>query len=332
MVVTNCVIRNNQAFTGGHGVWMQGTGGSTAILANCSVYWNLGRGIYMVNASIVKNCVISNNFSGGIATGPTGMPLITNCVVITNICNGDGGGIYLLYGIIANCQIIANQMTNTAGNTYGGGVSIHNSYTAVILNSEIRNNFSAYMGGGIKLPGVTATMRNCLIAGNVAQSGGGGVYIYGAGNTLENCTIVSNRTLDTRGGGIYNACTNWMANSILYFNVVASGSGSNFYNSSGYPGSAGYCIYSNCCLSPALTGETTNYSVNNVTNDPQLVSRESGNFRLLPASPCINSGVNRDWMNGAVDLDSHSRLDHYSRIVDMGCFEYLPGGSMYSGF
>jgi hypothetical protein len=37
-------------------------------------------------------------------------------------------------------------------------------------------------------------------------------------------------------------------------------------------------------------------------------------------------------MDGAVDLDGHQRLDPYSRIVDMGCYEYLPSGSMYSGF
>jgi hypothetical protein len=34
-------------------------------------------------------------------------------------------------------------------------------------------------------------------------------------------------------------------------------------------------------------------------------------------------------MSGALDLDGRSRIDRFSGIVDMGCYEYLPGGSMY---
>jgi hypothetical protein len=88
-------------------------------------------------------------------------------------------------------------------------------------------------------------------------------------------------------------------------------------------------VASNCCLSPELTGDTTNYSVNNVTNAPQLVSKESGDYRLRQNSPCINTGVNRDWMNNSADLDGHCRVDRFSGIVDMGCYEYLPAGGMY---
>jgi len=35
-------------------------------------------------------------------------------------------------------------------------------------------------------------------------------------------------------------------------------------------------------------------------------------------------------MNGAFDLDGHSRIDRFSGVVDMGCYEYLPAGTMYS--
>jgi hypothetical protein len=35
-------------------------------------------------------------------------------------------------------------------------------------------------------------------------------------------------------------------------------------------------------------------------------------------------------MTDAVDLDSRHRLDPFSRIVDMGCFEYLPAGMLIS--
>jgi len=35
-------------------------------------------------------------------------------------------------------------------------------------------------------------------------------------------------------------------------------------------------------------------------------------------------------MTGAVDLDGHSRIDRFSGVVDMGCYEYLPQGFMFS--
>jgi hypothetical protein len=55
----------------------------------------------------------------------------------------------------------------------------------------------------------------------------------------------------------------------------------------------------------------------------------SGDYHLAQGSPCINSGTNCGWMTGAFDLDGHYRLDRYSGLVDMGCYEYIPAGTMY---
>jgi len=49
---------------------------------------------------------------------------------------------------------------------------------------------------------------------------------------------------------------------------------------------------------------------------------------LAQSSPCINSGTNEYWMN--LDLDGRSRIDRFSGMVDMGCYEYLPAGIMFS--
>jgi len=35
-------------------------------------------------------------------------------------------------------------------------------------------------------------------------------------------------------------------------------------------------------------------------------------------------------MTSAADLGGHSRIDRFFGIVDMGCYEYLPQGTMYS--
>ena len=344
ILVTNCVMRNNWAFksgsaSGGGGVLMSSSGGS-AILANCSVYWNesaCAGGITMIGPSIAKNCVISNNFTylatsdgggGGIkayADSLAESPLITNCVIITNISNYDGGGIYMRYGKIANCRIIGNQMTNSV--RYAGGVYVY--LGGLILNSEIRDNFSKYYAGGVHLNSAT-TMRNCLIAGNVAANYGGGVFLDNTtASMLENCTIVSNSLITmASGGGISMGrnVTNMVANCIIYFNTVPSGTFSNYHHASSCFGS-----YSNCCLAPALTDVSTNYSTNNITFDPQFAGKDAADWRLKKESDCVNAGVNRnDWMANALDLDGHRRIDRYSGIVDMGCYEYLFSGTIYT--
>jgi hypothetical protein len=61
-----------------------------------------------------------------------------------------------------------------------------------------------------------------------------------------------------------------------------------------------------------------------------FMNTNAGNYRLSQNSPCINAGLNQAWMDNASDLDgAHRRIDSFSHIVDMGCYEYLPSGSMY---
>ncbi len=83
---------------------------------------------------------------------------------------------------------------------------------------------------------------------------------------------------------------------------------------------------SNSCMAPA---PPENYGLNNINYDPQFVNFISGNYRLGAASPCVNTGTNQAWMPDALDLDGHSRLDRFSRLADMGCYEFVTVGTMY---
>jgi hypothetical protein len=149
-------------------------------------------------------------------------------------------------------------------------------------------------------------------------------YYTTATGTIDNCTIVQNYA-SSKGGGVYCAggqgsvCIGAINNTIIYSNNCASGP--NWYKD-GVTGLG----FTNCCTTPTndLPGS------GNITNDPAFVGYAAGNYRLAISSPCINAGTNLSWMSGATDLDGHSRLDHYSRIVDMGCYEYLNSGSIYS--
>jgi hypothetical protein len=166
-------------------------------------------------------------------------------------------------------------------------------------------------GGGVN----NAACTNCLIVGNYAKHDGGGA----SGGSLINCTVVNNAA-GGGGGGVYNG---QMWNSIIYFNTAGWGSTyNNWYKDSSI-------AFTNCCTMPT---NSAGWAVGNITNNPMLADTNSGNYRLTSASPCINAGTNEPWMNGAVDLDGHHRIDIFSGMVDMGCYEYLPAGSMYRGF
>jgi len=59
----------------------------------------------------------------------------------------------------------------------------------------------------------------------------------------------------------------------------------------------------------------------NISDDPQFI--EVG-YRLSANSPCIDTGMNEDWMWDAVDLDGNDRVwrGSVSWTVDIGAYEY----------
>ena len=85
------------------------------------------------------------------------------------------------------------------------------------------------------------------------------------------------------------------------------------------------------CSDTAETGD------GNVGADPLFIANGSdygtnlvpGNYRLQANSPGVNTGTNVSWMNTAVDLDGKPRI-RYGR-VDMGCYETIYRGTIFSG-
>ena len=82
--------------------------------------------------------------------------------------------------------------------------------------------------------------------------------------------------------------------------------------------------FTNCC-SPGLSGQ------GNIATYPNFVDMVNSNYRLQKGSPCINAGLNLDWMAGSKDLDGHPRLDRLNGIVDIGAYEYLSHVTIFTG-
>lgn len=125
---------------------------------------------------------------------------------------------------------------------------------------------------------------------------GGGAYF----SLLENCTVVRNT-----GGGNY---AGELDNCIYYYNSPNNSS-------------PAICNYS--CTTPLRSGP------GNITNEPAFVDWTNGNFRLLPASACIDAGANAYAQIGEIDLDGQPRI--LGPSVDMGAYEGLGVGAQIGG-
>jgi hypothetical protein len=308
---------------GGGGIHLQKGTVSNCIITACVITNEVvrymgGGGIYVYCGTVV-DCVVSNNRAETSVGG--------GIVACYNSYIGSGPGIQS----IVNCRVV-NNYSGTRGDqgTSGGGIGVINSQTVisncVILANSIATWDTSYARGsgiGVYLgnaPTSTVIVRNCLIAYN---SGINGAFahppFFGGYSIMENCTIVSNNNVGC-SWHYYNPqppyCTSMVANTIIYSNQLGNWERD----------SVATVSFTNCCTTPTNNLPGTN----NIASDPAFVNQNAGDFHLAQGSPCINSGLNQSWMNGTFDLDGHSRLDHFSRLVDMGCYEYLPSGMMIS--
>jgi len=272
-----------------------------------------------LTAGTLRNCLVTGNVTtnwaenggGGVSANGV-LCMITNCDIIGNYSYDRGGGAFLNGGAqMWNCRV----MHNEARGVMGGGVALAGG--SYLFNSSIISNTAATgcNGGGVGMR-EQGVLRNCLIMANTsASSYGGGIGTWGGdGNTIvENCTVVTNT-----GRGIYKGWwtrTTHFRNTIVYDNTVGQ-----FSDTSG-----GYYSFTNCCIPQAgLIGS------GNITNkNPEFAEAPGRNYRLTARSPCVNSGLNQPWMDGNMDFDNLSRLDRFSGMVDIGCFEYHPRGVMF---
>lgn len=329
-LLTNCTIQANLAGSGGGGGVLCNGG---AVIRNCvisgnSATNNAGGGVYFyapagVGSATILDSIISNNLSGYYAGGVyADACTVSNCTIVDNILtlNGGGGVVMAGYGIMRNCTIAGNIATNANG----GGVYFRGAGT--IENCTIRDNTATGFGGGVTLYEKNCIVRNCLIVMNRSTGNGGGIiFSYGAAggtNQFQNCTIASNTAVGACGGLYLTSMagvTNYVENTIVYFNVGATYS--NWYGAGAYS-------FTNSCMAP-----TNNHNGSgNIGADPLFVGLSSSNYHLTVRSPCINAGVYRDWMTNAVDLDGCARINQrYSGIVDMGAYEFLNQGAIFTG-
>ncbi len=214
---------------------------------------------------------------------------------------------------VSHAAAVLDGFTITGGydTDYGGGVWNNGTVQHCILTGN-----TGYRGGGAYNSGL---MQKCLVYGNTSSFRGGGIWndglvltcviadntaLYGGGvwnnSLILNATVAKNQSTLGPVGGLFN-----------YFGVVrnciiqANGNGD-------YGEQAGSYAPQYSCA-PGLFGE------GNLAANPSFADPDRGDFRLQASSPCVNAGINQEWMMGASDLDGDPRI--LDGRVDMGAYE-----------
>ena len=238
--------------------------------------------------------------------------------------------------------IEGNIITGGGGfNSYvGGGIAVLYS-DAIIRSNVIRNNHAGH-GAGITAGGNTVTIEQNIISGNSAighdVATGGGILLR-AGIIRYNL-IIDNQasSLYREGGGIQAygpvLTIRYIYNNTIVGNSAGDGGGLHFY----IPEEAEDVLYKNniIAFNPYGGGvhvvspysDSTNWDYNlifgnedydyegiipgehDIQEDPLFVDRFSGDYHLLPNSPCIDAG------------DPDFPLDPDSTRADIGAYYF----------
>ena len=258
-----------------------------------------------------------------------GSPLIWGNVIENNRNDNFGAGIYARE---SGAVIRGNIVHGNSVCAFGGGILAQNLDTThqrqVVIESNVvtANAAGGCMNdegdcGGICMaaPGV---VRYNLIVGNSAlrlvwQAEAGGLYANAARTQVYNNTIVGNTAWGSlpsrhgKGGGLYTTSHSpdgdgFIKNNIIAFNPL--GNGVHAY----VPDSASRFVWD---YNLVFGNDSLDYvglepGPHDIQADPLFVDRFSGDYRLLPNSPCIDAG------------DPTMPLDPDSTRADIGAYYF----------
>jgi CSLREA domain-containing protein len=209
----------------------------------------------------------------------------------------NGGGVYIVGGLLGGSLTVTSSMVRVNTARYGGGIFSYQAPVSIEGSSVYSNQalYSGGGGGGIFINGSSLTAWNSSIGSNSANAFGGGVYLVGATATLNNVTLAgsfadSDADGFGSGGGIaLGSSSAILSNSVLinqinspagsYANDFSCGSSTVTSNGFNIVNAPGACVTSGAVLevAPFLAG----FALNGGLTVTQLPN---------PGSPAIGAG------------------------------------------
>lgn len=218
----------------------------------------------------------------------SGTPRIEDCLFWDNETDGgtgNGGGIFNFDGspTVVHCTFRANEGEGISS----GGITVASS-------SFIGHEFGIHAGFG------EVRVANCLFLDNTL---GAQVANYTAVTVITNSTFTRN----SEGLRLVGDSLPVVANCIFWDNAPPGEDPTEVSQISG----AVNVTYS---LIQGL--DTFASGAGNIDGDPLFVDPDGGDFRLRPASPCIDAGSNPAFMKAVGPIGLTTDLDGYVRFVD----------------
>ncbi len=286
-----------------------------------------GGGIRCLHSSpTIRNCIITNNVSGGRGTvycGNYSSPTIISCTITNNVATaGYGAGICCWdYSspTILNCIITGNAARSRG--RHGGGVCCWNHSNAIVANCFVSGNSADHRGGGLYAYWSTPTFVSCTVVGNRALEGGGIGSFRESNPIVANCVVWDNRAPEGPQLALINTLRVWGVSIPTEMTVL-------FSDIQG--GQSTACVDNACTLhwGQGNIDADPNFAHPGFWNDANTPADPNddffvtGDFHLIPASPAVNSADNGSVPPGSNnDLDGEERI--FADIVDMGADEVI---------
>jgi hypothetical protein len=230
------------------------------------------RCVYLADGASLSGFTLTNgatqtngDYSGGGVCCQSASAVVSNCVVVGNSADWEGGGV--CGGTLDNCTLATNSASCFGGGAAGG-----------TLNNCTLTGNSADIGGGAQ----GGTLNNCVVVRNSAWGGGGGV----AGGTLNNCTLTGN-SVGNRGGG---ACESTLNNCTL--------TGNNAW----FGGGAEACTLNNCTLTgnsaSGYGGGADSGTLNNCRLTANSANAGGGGASYATLNCCVITGNSAEYDGG----------------------------------
>ncbi len=294
---------NNVRFNGNHaedGGAIQNWDGSSPQITNCTFSLNAAaRGGGIQNhggcSPSIRQCIFNENVaveSGGAVFSYGGSPSFTDCIFTQNNAI-DGGALYgtSLFPPIAPFDACLQRITdcifyqNTANE--GGAISSYNTHLRIANSVFDRNEAviaSVLSSYAVTAYGCDASLINCTLWENYRDQNP--VITYDSfGQSYPSQVVVSNCILWNGGNEIGNNDSSNIA--VTYSDILG-----------GYPGNG------------------------NISGTPMFSDPASGDFRLMPSSPCINAGSSAAAMNAGIIEDWEGDPRIIGGGVDIGADEW----------
>lgn len=146
-LVTNCILSHNHGDWDGGGAYLYYGGSVVNSLLQTNKTDGDGGGIACYFGGTVERCRILDNYASENSSCGGGVSIvrgdsIKDSLIISNYCNGYGGGVAIeTTGVIANCTILYNEADENGSSVDFQGGGVYGTRGGVIINCIIQSNY-----------------------------------------------------------------------------------------------------------------------------------------------------------------------------------------------